>query len=215
MKLSEKQELLIQRCVDGELSPAETRSLLLGLDAIEGGWKSLACGLLEDRQLRMFSKTPDLFRKAPDQPSGPNAAVPTVAKPPRATDRVVRHWWSHPVTSLSLCAAIAFVGGLLIPDFGSRSTPSLVNNGGVRSPQYSARNVAQEPYRLEFSSENENSFVPVYPTVGALQKNQPDHPLFQSRRGEEDRYEWIVVPVEGNRSMLMPVTEQVDSVPMQ
>lgn len=214
MKLSEKQELLIQRCVDGELSPAETRSLLLGLDAIEGGWKSLACGLLEDRQLRMYSKTPELFRNASVASSDPKAGVPPVS-PSRGADRVVRQWWSHPVTSLSLCAAIAFVGGLLIPDFGSRSTPSLVSNGGVRSPQYSARNVAQEPYRLEFSSDNENSFVPVYPTVGALQKNQPDHPLFRSRRGEEDRYEWIVVPVEENRSMLMPVTEQVDSVPMQ
>ncbi|MFN9717860.1 MAG: hypothetical protein ACK58L_04145 [Planctomycetota bacterium] len=215
MKLSLTQEMLIQRCVDGELSQSETRSLLLSLDSIDGGWKSLACGLLEDRQLRKFSKTPELFRDAISEANTVKDEIVPAASSSQGRSQAVRHWWSHPLTSLSLCAAIAFVGGLLIPDFGSRSGPSLAANGTSRTLQPGARSVSQEPYRLELSSRNSNSIVPVYPTIGALHQNQPDHPLFRPNpSGEREGWEWIVVPIEDNKSMLMPVRNP-GSVPMQ
>lgn len=54
MKLTTADELLIQRCVDDELGPAETAVLLRRLEELDLGWKSLACGLLEDRSLRQI-----------------------------------------------------------------------------------------------------------------------------------------------------------------
>ena len=52
MKLSERDEVLIQRCVDGELSSEDTASLLRRLDALEQAgsiwradfWKTGRCG---------------------------------------------------------------------------------------------------------------------------------------------------------------------------
>ena len=63
MLINQHDELLIQRCVDDELSPPETRALLQRLDRLDGGWKKLACELLEDRGLSKtfrstFAQTP-------------------------------------------------------------------------------------------------------------------------------------------------------------
>ncbi|MFN9038073.1 MAG: hypothetical protein ACK5YO_17360, partial [Planctomyces sp.] len=119
MSLSEHDELLIQRCVDDELSGEQLRELLGRLDGITGGWRSLACGFLEDRCLR---KALAAGRSA--------VSAAAVSSPPVAAGTDEDRWesgggrgavsvgkvWRHPLTSLALCAAIAFVGGLLIPD---------------------------------------------------------------------------------------------------
>ena len=118
MKLSERDEVLIQRCVDGELSSEDTASLLRRLDALEHGWKHLACGLLEDRSLRrILADRRAVVQKSGGDVSGPPHPANSVHGAAAAANKtngfrqLTRSWWSHPLTSLTLCAAIAFVGG--------------------------------------------------------------------------------------------------------
>ena len=56
MLMRESDELKIQKCVDNELSAREASELLRQLDSMTDGWKTLACGLLEDRR-RTYSRT--------------------------------------------------------------------------------------------------------------------------------------------------------------
>jgi hypothetical protein len=122
VQLNEQQELLIQRCVDDELSVDDARLLISGMDEIDDGWKSLACGLLEDRLLtksiRDISQTNSSF----DHADAAYKTLPQIASTSAANRRVNRGWFAHPVTSLTLCAAIAFVSGLLIPHSPSQSS---------------------------------------------------------------------------------------------
>jgi hypothetical protein len=217
MKLSEKDELLIQRCVDGELSPADTRNLLRRLDNIDSGWKTLACGLLEDRTLRKFSKSPDAFR-IPATASKPEKAVDGNASTSRSKSQNARHWWSHPVTSLTLCAAIAFVGGMLIPEFGGQSpSPSYANNNGAVSRQPVAMSAGTDrgPYHVDFSPNDGNSAVPVYSTIDDLTRHHRNHPLNPDFSGQKDSLEWIVVPYGSDKSMLFPIRSDGVQVPLQ
>ena len=121
MLINEKDELLIQRCVDDELSPPETRGLLQRLDRLDGGWKKLACELLEDRGMSKAFRSP--YAQATASKSRPESSqpivLPAIQRPsvvPTTARHALRNRWSHPVTSLTLCAAIAFVGGMLFPD---------------------------------------------------------------------------------------------------
>ncbi len=134
-------ELQIQRCLDNELSPEETRRLLLRLNELPDGWKTLACGFLEERAFSHAVTGRDLVRRTgsssdpshavalsadatrglSDVPSGvfgsvppPGAPVPETTRPKITTP--LARFWSHPMVSLSLCAAIAFVAGLIVQD---------------------------------------------------------------------------------------------------
>lgn len=217
MKLSEKDELLIQRCVDGELSAADTRSLLLRLDNIDSGWKTLACGLLEDRTLRKFSKSPDVF-KIPAVASEPEKTVAVNSPASRSKSQIARHWWSHPVTSLTLCAAIAFVGGMLIPEFGGQSSgPSYTNSNDAISRQPVAMSAGTDrgPYHVDFSPNDGNSAVPVYSTIDDLTRHHRNHPLNPDFSGQSDSLEWMVVPYGSDKSMLFPIRSNGVQVPLQ
>ena len=195
-------ELLIQRCLDNELSTTATRQLMTRLDAIDDGWKTLACGFLEERlykqaisalpsppppqagnitdlseHLRQYtmgshvsdvaalfdatrlqasaavaksanaksqkthSGDPDSFAGDADITNPPAAGCqPVIAGRTQIHERPAAQplrkmasgsfsdgprvkWWAHPVTSITLCAAIAFVGGLLVPDLGEPGSP--------------------------------------------------------------------------------------------
>src|SRR5262245_4087716 len=50
-RMTPADELSFDRLVDGELSPAEYRDLLAGLDAAPEGWKRLALAFLEAQAL--------------------------------------------------------------------------------------------------------------------------------------------------------------------
>ena len=184
-------ELLIQRCLDNELSPASTRQLMSRLDMVTDGWKTLACGFLEERLYKhaishftlpaTSGGAADLSEKPDTDPAKPQTLQATVplmtanrtvakglaAKPDGVTSLGTDHvtaragveldvsqtvastvtrsksefggeqsspgsavrWWAHPVTSISLCAAIAFVGGLLVPDLKISGTSPLAGSG--------------------------------------------------------------------------------------
>jgi hypothetical protein len=220
MLMNEQDEMLIQRCVDDELSPMETRRLLQRLDAVQDGWKFLASGLLEDRQFRrVFSgdqRRGDVVRAV-----GPSEKSPVKDKAPHTAERgavarsVAKHWWSHPVTSLTLCAAIAFVGGMLLPDMRSPITRTERPAPVARAAASGPRNLSPgSRYGFQMEADGHPIEVPAY-ELAELYEHDRNHPFFQeagSKAGQPIR--WMVVPIENDRSMVFPVTDD-ESFDMQ
>ncbi|MBC7965792.1 MAG: hypothetical protein H7Z17_07685 [Fuerstia sp.] len=226
MLMNESDELLIQRCVDDELSPPETRELLQRLDRLDGAWKKLACELLEDRGMSKAFRSP--YARAGVLTAGAESAKPIVSvavhRPsvgPVAVRGAFRHWWSHPLTSLTLCAAIAFVGGMLVPDFSAgRSNSGVVSNKLTNIPMnlgpavQGARNVdarAADSYRFQMTPGGQTVDIPVYDGIHDLMRSDRNHPLFsEGVRGSDGRsqqVQWMIMPVGDNKSMLFPVSE--------
>lgn len=159
-KLTERDELMIQRCLDDELSAGDTQQLLARLNVVTDGWKRLACGFLEERLIARGVRSVADRSESLGLSSGARDVMPAVAgmkprKPvPVAAGRRVKHWWSHPVTSLSLCAAIAFVSGMLMPDRGQDGAlPS--RSGGAGSE------LAASPRSVRGVSEPVQSVAPL------------------------------------------------------
>jgi hypothetical protein len=233
MLMRESDELRIQKCVDNELSSQETSELLRRLDSLADGWKALACGLLEDRRIRSIlppsiaaasssaiSQPANLPSPSPTNSSpsfGTEDRKPLVSRPadePRVinVNDVVRHWWSHPVTSLTLCAAIAFVGGLLIPDMNGAKPPGSNSLSGLpsspRSEQYSlAATAGNQQYKVELQPGGRSVEIPVVTDLRDLHNLDRRHPIFSKANNGAQNVQWMVVPVEGNKSMLIPVSE--------
>lgn len=203
MSLSEHDELLIQRCVDDELPAEQVRVLLSRLDGISGGWKLLACGFIEDRCLRKAV--------AAGRPAVTVAAVSAAEVRKNAdqenwksgTERggSVGRVWRHPLTSLALCAAIAFVGGLLIPD-------SMLSENGVTSSNaapVAALRVANagDSGRMELQ-------VPGRPTVRVPIYSDPAEWLQNSSReflNPEAATQYVIIPTADGRAAVVPVSK--------
>lgn len=92
----------IDRLVDGELSPAERRTLLMALDQESDGWRRVALAFLESQALRdgMRSALKPLAT-APEIPPTPVALTPA----PRSALR-----WQSMVT-LAICGLLLFALG--------------------------------------------------------------------------------------------------------
>jgi len=215
MKLSERDEILIQRCVDGEMSSDDTASLLRRLETLDHGWKHLACGLLEDRSLRriltdrraVVQKPHGDASGAPHPVSSAHGATATSLK----TDglrHLTRRWWSHPVTSLTLCAAIAFVGGMLIQDQlrSDSATAGLASGRVQESPAGGAVPVSQAgDWKFQLPGQRPVN-VPVYQKPGDLMQIDRNHPLFETD-SNRDSVRWLIVPAGDGKSMLVPVSD--------
>ncbi len=221
MLMKPTDELSIQKCVDNELTAEETRRLLRRLDSITDGWKTLACSLLEDRILeRKLSPTQTAAVRAhvasPDSTVTKPAVAPssTAASSTAASETSsLRRWWSHPVTSLTLCGAIAFVGGLLIPDRVQKgSQGDVIATRAAESPastwQQPINGAAESAmYRVEMGSRGRSMEIPVVSELNELHDLDPEHPLFWESPQAHPNVQWLLVPVEGNKSMLLPVAE--------
>ncbi len=184
MHMNEQSERQIQRCIDGELSAAESRLLLSRLDEIDDGWKTLACGFLEDR----------LFRKSivggtKSTPADRTATLEPVAVGSRELQdqrKVHRHWFNHPLTSVALCAAIAFVSGMLMP----------------RSPSSATGSVAEAP-RFDSSSDR----IAASPRPAIAEKLRGD-----SRRVPRYHVEWTPTGGSAQQPVQIPVYQEVDDL---
>lgn len=210
MLTSEHDELLIQRCVDNELSPVETQQLLRRLESLDCGWKHLACGFMEDRCLQ----------KAFSQQRSSNDDVDIVAQ--RAVPRVprteplsaihgslrstVRHWWSHSTTSLVISTAIAFVGGMLIHDSlrdaSSPMSPSGIQSAQAQQPAGGTLGMRSPAYRVQWPTNDEQYEVPAF-GVNDVWEMDRNHPLFSD---DQSGIGWMIVPAGETRSMLIPVS---------
>lgn len=98
--MNERDAVLIQKCVDDEVTTGERRELMARLDEIPDGWKTLACSYMEDQ---LFSQA---IRHEVLSDSDIPPLLSEAAKKP--------HWFYHPIMSLALSAGIAFLGGILI-----------------------------------------------------------------------------------------------------
>ena len=112
--LTERDEKLIQRCVDGELSKDERRELLERVENIPDGWKMLACSFMEDQ----------LFAGAIGDTSN-SLRQPTLLSKPAAPATSKRSWFYHPTTTLGLSLCVAFLAGMLV--FGEFQQPAKTN----------------------------------------------------------------------------------------
>ena len=239
MLMRESDELKIQKCVDNELSVQETSELLRRLDSINDGWRTLACGLLEDRRIRSILAPGSALATSlvATQPTSSevssalsirqehttlvnkdvNSSGAKGTNEPRVINLndVVRSWWSHPVTSLTLCAAIAFVGGLLIPDISAPKSVGTISlttkEAPARSPRYPVAANGAQQYRVELQPGGRSVEIPVVTDLSKLHELDRRHPIFLDSNGSSGNVRWMILPVEGNKSMLIPVSEDSSS----
>lgn len=98
--MTDRDEMLMQRCVDGESTPQERRELMERLDHASDGWKQLACSFMEE-QLFANAVCDDEVRSVTH---------------PESSEKLQqqRHWFHHPMMSLALSVCVAFMAGLLV-----------------------------------------------------------------------------------------------------
>ena len=210
MLTNEHDELLIQRCVDNELSPAETRQLLRRLELLDYGWKQLACGFLEDRCLQtafLQQRSPNADVEMVAQHEVPRISRTEQLSATRGSRRsTVRHWWSHPMTSLVLSTAIAFVGGILIhdslQDATSPMSPSGIQSAQAQLPVDAKLGMRAPAYRVQWPTNDEQLEVPAF-GVNDVWEMDRNHPLFSD---DQSGVSWMIVPAGETRSMLIPVS---------
>ncbi len=183
---ADRNEILIQRCVDNELSAAERRELIQQLDNSDDGWKELACAFMEDR---MFANA---IRDEPSATVAPPDSL-TLPKPEQKS-----HWFHHPMMSLILSAGVAFLGGVLV---SQEMRPHVVPQVAVSG--LASRNPAgqpSEPARVDAAivSRPSNNLE----SVSAAVSNRPHH--VASDRGSHSGYKAVVQPY-GMPPQEMPV----------
>ncbi|MEP3477631.1 MAG: hypothetical protein ABJZ55_00135 [Fuerstiella sp.] len=163
-------EMLMQRCVDGELTDDQRQQLLQQLEQEPQAWKELACLYMEDQlfakavgtdmaQLhRLQSQAAQSHQVSKPSPmiSGQHAK-PTVARSVRW-----KHWFAHPVTSVALCLCVAFLSGMLLRDNASPTITA--SNASTGSDSI--------PYRLT-SAESDEFPRAVKNALNELGYNQP------------------------------------------
>lgn len=97
-------ERRLQRVIDNECGPEERQEFLATLDKTPDGWKTLACGFLENQ---LFA---DALGAKPGEPF--LLGHQTTGKP--APVKLSRGWFHHPVVSVALTACLAFLFGVLV-----------------------------------------------------------------------------------------------------
>ncbi|MEO2013685.1 MAG: hypothetical protein ABGZ53_04880 [Fuerstiella sp.] len=213
--MTDHDELLLQRCVDGEISANQRAELIQRLDANPDGWKVLACSFMEDQLVasgvahsvtndRADSRDPQLLRKK--------------EKP---------HWFHHPLMSVTLSVCVAFLGGVLISremssGIGSPhantvpTTPTQASPSGDGSVP-AAFVAAQPDFHLRVEADGETSRdLPVFDDATRFvseferyqqqlrESLQDDARVLASRRG---RIQWIQLQLDDGRTIMIPFEE--------
>ncbi|MEO1979865.1 MAG: hypothetical protein ABGZ24_05065 [Fuerstiella sp.] len=213
--MTDHDELLLQRCVDGEISANQRAELIQRLDANPDGWKVLACSFMEDQLVasgiahsvtheHAVSPVPQLLQKK--------------EKP---------HWFHHPLMSVTLSVCVAFLGGVLISrEMSSGVDPQHAN--AVASPSnqtsesgeggVSASLVAAQPdYHMRLEADGETSRdLPVYDDTTRF-VSEFERYLQQVRQSLRDdaqvldspgsRIQWIQLRLDDGRTIMIPFEE--------
>ncbi|MCA9050108.1 MAG: hypothetical protein KDA89_15330 [Planctomycetaceae bacterium] len=225
--VTERDEILIQRCVDDELSADQRTELLTRMEESPGGWKQLACTFMEEQ----------LFRRA--VPSGTkDVSSPTEFLPgpvPRMESPAAwRKWWYHPATTMVLSACVLILLGVVLsgvpqrPDRGlasvvSRPEPAVTtidrSNTDVPSNRPSATLVAEDiPYTIHVQhGSGEQQDLPVFQDPAAFvselvrqqedRRHRADLPDVSAGDADEAQVRFIRLPVGDGRVLLIPVEE--------
>ena len=215
--LTNRDEILIQRCVDGELNRDERRELLARMDELPEGWKTLACTFMEEQ----------LFADAANESL--NAATPRpFASGSDSSSGQKQSWLSSPVTTLVLSLCVAFLGGLLVSgQLGkdghsseiAQSEPPESSSGNLESsgnPSRSVTTVANAPYAMRVEPVGADPVeLPIYRDTDAFLKqfeefhrNRIRSPRESQRTLDDGDVEFIRISTGDGRVILLPVPRQ-------
>ena len=211
--MNEIDETLIQRCIDNELSAGERRQLLTRLDAVSDGWKSLACGFIEEQLFAdaVISETP--------------AIVPTTTNAPTAS----RHWFGHPVTSLVLSIGVAFLAGVLVHgEFGGASAVSIAekdqpggeSGGNVTTVSRPDNGEPDSNIKVRLVGDGiESQVLPFYEADDYTDESDRawkcvSEYIEERRNGQNRRTQMIVLKI-GGQTYIIPVEELETTSPFQ
>ena len=101
---SHRLELLMQRAVDGELTPAQRHELIESVADQPEGWKHLACAFLEEQLI-----AGEVRQSAS---AGAQQTADDVVQPLRTPKGF---WYRHPALSTVVTLCVAFMLGLSVP----------------------------------------------------------------------------------------------------
>ena len=157
--INEHEELLIQKCVDGELDVAAQQELLSSLDELPDGWKVLAlayveeqawCGSFGEAHQEVTRLEHAVFEPMPHVPGMSQIEMQEVQcfmpPQPESTEPNQSVRRSALVTQVT-CLAIALVGGVLIGDAWRARRGDDVGPGSVAKTDQNPNNT--KPNRLE------------------------------------------------------------------
>lgn len=224
--IDEQKELLIQKCVDGELD-VETQQLLLAqLDVVSEGWKILALAYVEEQawsgsfaennriaqhlENEVFAQSMQSMVAAESQEV--QCFMPPSAEEPDKKSRLLTQ-----VT----CLAIALVGGVLIGDvWRSRSVAGVSGIDVANSPENNPTTTqdgnlsnGSRPLMVDVPDQNGGTMrLPVYPLDqfnNQLQSepelNKLADALWRSGYQLDEDQRWIDLELGDGRRALMPV----------
>lgn len=203
--LTNRDEILIQRCVDGELNHDERRELLARMDQLPEGWRTLACTFMEEQ----------LFADAANESLQASPSPAANRQRPAAPSSRKQTWFASPVTTLVLSLCVAFLGGLLAsgrfrdaqnasPVFAENTTTDKAARDTV-SPNAAPRaatTVANAPYKMRVEPVGaEPVELPVFADADAFLKQ-----LEEYRRREYGNAEMRSVPQNDGDLQFMRIT---------
>jgi hypothetical protein len=226
--IDEQNELLIQKCVDGELSVEAQQQLLAQLDILTEGWKVLALAYVEEQSWNAsFSESNRLALQLENEAftqsidtltneamfAGKGQAVQCFMPPGEAdSDKRSR------LLTQATCLAIALVGGTLIGDIWSSRSATTVTEitnktkTGPSDNQGGNLSSGSEPVTVV---RGQNGGVAAYPIDRFNRARMESESEFEEwidrdllrRSGlqiDQDQ-RWIFLELEDGRRALMPV----------
>ena len=215
--MTDHDELLLQRCVDGEISAEQRAELIQRLDANPDRWKVLACSFMED-QLVASGVAHSVANGRADSP---DPQLPRKKEKP--------HWFHHPLMSVTLSVCVAFLGGVLVSremstGVGSQQanvTPAASTPAASTQASQSDKHdvpaalvAAQPDYHMRLEADGESTRdLPVYSDATRfaseygrfLQQLQDDARLLDSN--PDSRIQWIQLRLDDGRTIMIPFEE--------
>lgn len=218
-------ELMLQRCVDGELTERERAELLTQLheQGSTENWKTLALSFIEHQVFsKVFTEDSASGEMLSFQLARPASPDQTPKEPPAAPvhwmHRRVRPWFS---IAASLAAGMLVgVGGHFLMGNGEEGDASLANRAAVSSPAshpsgQASQNVPMVHVQLTglggktesvavpvYSPEQWQSYPPIQPSVAL----PPElHQMLESRGLRLERqHQWYRARLQDGREVLVP-----------
>ncbi|MFK7818035.1 MAG: hypothetical protein AB8G99_04920 [Planctomycetaceae bacterium] len=148
--IDEERELLIQKCVDGELDVETQQQLLAQLDVMNEGWKVLALAYVEEQTwTSSFNENDRVAQQLEHEAFAQSLQQMVDAESqevqcfmPASTSSASSNNRSRLLTQVT-CLAIALVGGVLIGDIWRSRTAS--GGGGVDVANQSKKDTPLDP----------------------------------------------------------------------
>lgn len=225
--IDEQKEILIQKCVDGELDVETQQRLLAQLDVLTEGWKVLALAYVEEQTwTRSFSENNRIAQHLENRAFGTQMSTQSASSmepqevqcfmPPTTVDPERR---SRLLTQAT-CLAIALVGGVLIGDIwrSRQGSPNMdiAKNAKTDTTGNAGGNLSSDSGALAVGVPGQNGDtmrLSAYPPDQFTNREIPElrfpaeftDILRQAGLRLDQDQKWISLELEDGRRALMPV----------